>query len=307
MNFLDKFFKKENIGARILSVIAACCLWIYVMTDQNPIIERNYEVRLHQTNLPASMVVFNAPERVTVRVRAARGILSDDAENQITASINLKNTTEGQQNIPVKVVFTKGEVVSVTPGEVSVYVDTVSEKKVPVTTRVIGQVSEDLTVGSSVITPSEVTVKGATHRLDKISKVVAPIDITNHSDSFSAESELVAVSDDGYDIPNMTITPERVMVQAKMVRQMLTVELPVKVEMSGNLPEGIKVTQTTVTPDKVRITAPPSVLKDLHEIKTRPVDVSTLTGSQSVAAELDLTDKAIPETRSVQVLFSVER
>lgn len=307
MNFLDKFFKKENIGARILSVIAACCLWIYVMTDQNPIIERNYEVRLHQTNLPASMVVFNAPERVTVRVRAARGILSDDAENQITASINLKNTTEGQQNIPVKVVFTKGEVVSVTPGEVSVYVDTVSEKKVPVTTRVIGQVSEDLTVGSSVITPSEVTVKGATHRLDKISKVVAPIDITNHSDSFSAESELVAVSDDGYDIPNMTITPERVMVQAKMVRQMLTVELPVKVEMSGNLPEGIKVTQTTVTPAKVRITAPPSVLKDLHEIKTRPVDVSTLTGSQSVAAELDLTDKAIPETRSVQVLFSVER
>ena len=307
MNFLDKFFKKENIGARILSVIAACCLWIYVMTDQNPIIERNYEVRLHQTNLPASMVVFNAPERVTVRVRAARGILSDDAENQITASINLKNTTEGQQNIPVKVVFTKGEVVSVTPGEVSVYVDTVSEKKVPVTTRVIGQVSEDLTVGSSVITPSDVTVKGATHRLDKISKVVAPIDITNHSDSFSAESELVAVSDDGYDIPNMTITPERVMVQAKMVRQMLTVELPVKVEMSGNLPEGIKVTQTTVTPSKVRITAPPSVLKDLHEIKTRPVDVSTLTGSQSVAAELDLTDKAIPETRSVQVLFSVER
>lgn len=307
MNFLDKFFKKENIGARILSVIAACCLWIYVMTDQNPIIERNYEVRLHQTNLPASMVVFNAPERVTVRVRAARGILSDDAENQITASINLKNTTEGQQNIPVKVVFTKGEVVSVTPGEVSVYVDTVSEKKVPVTTRVIGQVSDDLTVGSSVITPSEVTVKGATHRLDKISKVVAPIDITNHSDSFSAESELVAVSDDGYDIPNMTITPERVMVQAKMVRQMLTVELPVKVEMSGNLPEGIKVTQTTVTPAKVRITAPPSVLKDLHEIKTRPVDVSTLTGSQSVAAELDLTDKAIPETRSVQVLFSVER
>lgn len=307
MKFLDKFFKKENIGARILSVVAACCLWIYVMTDQNPIVERNYEVRLHQTNLPASMMVFNAPERVTVRVRAARAFLSDDMESQITASINMKNTTEGQQNLPVKVVFTKGDVVSVTPAEVSVYVDTVSEKQVPVTTRVIGQTSEDLTIGSSVITPAEVTVKGATHRLDKISKVVAPVDITNHSENFSAESELVAVSDDGYDIPNMTITPERVMVQAKMVRQMLTVELPVKAEMSGNLPEGIKVTQTEITPTKIRVTAPPSVLKNLHEVKTRPIDVSTLTGSQSIAAELDLTDKAIPETRSVRVLFSVER
>ena len=307
MNFLDRFFKKENIGARILSVIAACCLWIYVMTDQNPIVERNYEVRLHQTNLPASMMVFNAPERVTVRVRAARAVLSDDMENQITASINMKNTTEGQQNLPVNVIFNNGDVVSVTPSEVSVYVDTVSEKKVPVSTRVIGQASDDMTVGSSTITPAEVTVKGATHRLDKISKVVAPIDITNHTDNFSAESELVAVSDDGYDIPNMTITPERVMVQARMVRQMLTVDLPVKVEMSGNLPEGIKVTQTQVTPAKVRVTAPPSVLKDLHEIKTKPIDVSTLTGSDSIAVELDLTDKAIPETRSVRVLFSVER
>ena len=59
--------------------------------------------------------------------------------------------------------------------------DTVSEKKVPVTMRIVGAVNGDMTIGSSIITPAEVTLRGATHRIDKVNRVVAPIDISNHS------------------------------------------------------------------------------------------------------------------------------
>lgn len=185
--------------------------------------------------------------------------------------------------------------------------DTVSEKKVPVTTRIVGAVNGDMTIGSSIITPAEVTLRGATHRIDKVNRVVAPIDISNHSGSFQTESELVAVSDDGYDIPNMRIIPERVMVQANMVSQMHSLDIPVKLVMSGDLPSGIIVTKTEIVPTSVRVTAPPSVLKELKDVKTKPVDVSKLTGSTVVAAELDLPEKVIPERRTVQIKISVER
>ena len=59
-------------------------------------------------------------------------------------------------------------------------------------------------------------------------------------------------------------------------------------------------------PTSVRVTAPPSVLKELKDVKTKPVDVSKLTGSTVVAAELDLPEKVIPERRTVQILISVE-
>ena len=185
--------------------------------------------------------------------------------------------------------------------------DTVSEKKVPVTTRIVGAVNGDMTIGSSIITPAEVTLRGATHRIDKVNRVVAPIDISNHSGSFQTESELVAVSDDGYDIPNMRIIPERVMVQANMVSQMHSLDIPVKLVMSGDLPAGIVVTKTEIVPTSVRVTAPPSVLKELKDVKTKPVDVSKLDGSTVVAAELDLPEKVIPERRTVQIKISVER
>ncbi|MGM9569003.1 MAG: YbbR-like domain-containing protein [Phascolarctobacterium sp.] len=307
MKFFEDLIRKENLFARIMCLLVACGLWVYVMTDQNPIVERNVEVRLQQMNLPSNMMVFNVPNKVVVKIRGTRTKVSDNLENKITASLNLKSVTEGQQSVPVKVSFAAGDVVQVIPSEVSVYVDTVSEKKVPVITRIVGAVSNDLTIGHSVITPAQVTLRGATHRIDKVNKVVAPIDVTDHSGDFQAESELVAVSDDGYDIPNMKIIPERVMVQATMVSQMLSVDMPVKLVVSGELPKGVTVTKAEILPDKVRITAPPSLLKELKAINTKPVDVSKLLGSTVMAAELDLPEKVIPEVRTVQIRLSVER
>ena len=308
MRFLQRLARKETLFARIICLLIACGMWVYVMTDQNPIMERSVEVRLQQNNLPSNMMVFNAPEKILVRVRGSRTqLMAENIDAQISASINLKNVTEGQQSLPITVTYSNGEVVSVTPKEVSIYVDTVSEKKVPVTTRIVGAVSSDMTIGSSVITPAEVTLRGATHRIDKVSKVVAPIDVTDHTGSFQTESELVAVSDDGYDIPNMKIIPERVMVQATMVSQMLSTNVPVKLVMSGELPKGIVVTRTEIIPDNLRITAPPSVLKDLKEIKTKPLDISAIDGSTVKAVELELPEKVIPELRTVQIRISVER
>ena len=307
MRFFEDLIRKENLLARVICLLVACGLWVYVMTDQNPIVERNVEVRLQQMNLPSNMMVFNVPNKVVVKIRGTRTKVSDNLENKITASLNLKNVTEGQQSVPVKVSFGAGDVVQVVPSEVSVYVDTVSEKRVPVITRIVGAVSHDLTIGHSVITPAEVTLRGATHRIDKVNKVVAPIDVTDHQGDFQAESELVAVSDDGYDIPNMKIIPERVMVQATMVSQMLSVDIPVKLVVSGELPKGVTVTKAEILPDKVRITAPPSLLKELKAINTKPVDVSKLLGSTVLAAELDLPEKVIPELRTVQIRLSVER
>ena len=307
MKFFEDLIRKENLPARIICLLVACGLWVYVMTDQNPIMERNVEVRLQQMNLPNHMMAFNVPDKVVVKVRGTRTKVSDNLENKIVATLNMKTATEGQQTIPVKVSFANGDVVQVIPSEVSVYVDTVSEKKVPVVTRIVGAISNDMTIGHSTITPPQVTLRGATHRIDKVNKVVAPIDVTDHQGDFQSESELVAVSDDGYDIPNMKIIPERVMVQATMVSQMLSVDIPVKLVMSGEPPKGIIVTKSEVLPDKVRITAPPSMLKELKAINTKPVDVSKLEGSMVVAAELDLPEKVIPELRTVQIRLSVER
>ena len=161
MNFLEDLFKKDNLLAKIISLVVACFLWAYVMMEQNPIVERYYEVPLQQRDVAETMAVFNAPEVVTVQVRASRLLLGDSAVQDIVAYIDLQDVAEGQQKLPVTAVFTKGEVVNVLPKEVNVLVDHITEKTVPVETSVVDNSDEDITVDSKSINPAKAVVRGA--------------------------------------------------------------------------------------------------------------------------------------------------
>lgn len=307
MNFLEDLFKKDNLLARIISLVVACFLWAYVMMEQNPVIERYYEVPLVQKNIAQNMEVFNAPETVTVQVRASRLLLDDDAGKAINAYIDLKGISEGQQKLHVHATFTKGEVVNILPKDASVFVDHTVEKTVPVVTSVVDNYDEDITVDSNGITPSEAVVRGASSRLSKISKVTAPVSIKDQRGNFQAESVLVPLDDNGKLVSDVHIIPDKATVDAVIVRKMVSAELPVRVVINGELPEGLHIAQMQVLPEKVRVTAPPSVLKNLKEINTKPIDITVLTGSMAINTGLDFPDKVIPAVNEVQVRFSVER
>ena len=307
MNFLEDLFKKDNLLARIISLVVACFLWAYVMMEQNPVIERYYEVPLVQKNIAQNMEIFNAPETVTVQVRASRLLLDDDAGKAINAYVDLKGISEGQQKLHVHATFTKGEVVNILPKDASVFVDHTVEKTVPVVTSVVDNYDEDITVDSNGITPSEAVVRGASSRLSKISKVTAPVSIKDQRGNFQAESVLVPLDDNGKLVSDVHIIPDKATVDAVIVRKMVSAELPVRIVINGELPEGLHIAQMQVLPEKVRVTAPPSVLKNLKEINTKPIDITVLTGSMAINTGLEFPDKVIPAVNEVQVRFSVER
>ena len=307
MNFLEDLFKKDSLLARVVSLVVACFLWAYVMMEQNPVIERYYEVPLVQKNIAQNMEIFNAPETVTVQVRASRLLLDDDAGKAINAYIDLKGISEGQQKLHVHATFAKGEVVNILPKDASVFVDHTVEKTVPIVTSVVDNYDEDITVDSNGITPSEAVVRGASSRLSKISKVTAPVSIKDQRGNFQAESVLVPLDDNGKLVSDVHIIPDKATVDAVIVRKMVSAELPVRVVINGELPEGLHIAQMQVLPEKVRVTAPPSVLKNLKEINTKPIDITVLTGSMAINTGLEFPDKVIPAVNEVQVRFSVER
>ena len=73
----DKWF------ARFMCIFIACCLWVYVMSEQNPIVEKEFAIPLASRNLAEGMIVFNVPEKVSVRVRGTRTALANMPESDI--------------------------------------------------------------------------------------------------------------------------------------------------------------------------------------------------------------------------------
>ena len=307
MNFLDKFFKTENLITRLLSVLIACGLWAYVMMEQNPVIERYYQVPLAKSNVEKSMVVFNAPDMVTVQVRGSRLLLDNDADKAINAYIDLKDVALGQHKLAVSADFRKGEVINILPKEVNVLVDTVVEKTMPVVSTVVGNEDEDLTIDSNGTKPAKVTVKGASTTLNKIEKVIEPVNIRGQRENFEAECILEAVDRAGNRMHDVQVIPDKAVVDAVIVRKIVTVDVPIRVMVTGELAEGLHISQLYVLPEKVRITAPPSVVKDLKEINTKPIDVSGFVSSTDANVELDFPEKVSGQKHNVRVHFTIER
>ena len=226
---MGNFFDRENMLARVIAFLIACALWMYVMNEQNPLVERNYVVNLELRNVPEGMIVLNTPDKVRVKVQAQRTVLGDITEKEVTAYVDFADKNIGQQALPVKAQFNQGTVLEVYPNNIYAYLDSVTEKVMEVDTRVIGIPASDFTLSKREVIPDSVTVKGATHRINEMARVVAPVDVSERENDFQVESTLIAMSANGLEMHDLQISPAKAQLKASLVLQMITYEEPVVV------------------------------------------------------------------------------
>lgn len=303
---MKNFFDRENMLARIISVVIACSLWMYVMNDQNPLVERTYVVNLELRNVPANMVVLNAPEKVRVKVQAQRTAMGDTTEKEVSAFVDFSNQNIGQLTLPVRALFAQGAVLEIYPNNVYAYLDSVSEKVMEVDARVIGIPASDFTLSQREVVPNTVTIKGATHRVNEVDKVVAPVDISERENDFQVESKLIAMNGDGLEMADIQVLPAKAQVKASLVRQLITVDVPVTVDTKGTLAGGMKFKRAVSEPATVKITAEPSVLKNIKEVRTQVIDLSKFGDNGNVEAVLLLPEKTMADTHTVKVHIEAE-
>lgn len=302
---MKRFLERENLIPRVVAFIVACGLWLYVMSEQNPTIERDMVVKLQQRNVAENMMVLNAPDNIKVRVSGQRSVLGSITGREVIAYIDCEGREVGQQYLPVQAQFPEGDVVEVYPNNIYVYLDTIGEKYMPVETMVIGLPANDYALGKQEVTPDHVFVRGAQHRLDAMVKVIAPVDVSDKADSFELQSRMVAMSDTGAEMHDLTITPAEASIKATLVRQMITAQVPVVVSTSGELADGRRA-QVECTPGTVKILAEPSVLQSIINVHTKNVDLSTVTLDENMEVELELPQRVYSTDSSVTVRVTAE-
>ncbi len=272
-----KRFLNGNMAAKVLSVVAACLLWLFVMNEQNPLSEMSYTVPLEQRNLSGSLLVFNAPDTVRVRVKGPRSVIAGVLAKDIKAYIDLKGVGEGRYAIKVHAQAPLPvEVVEINPDQVMLRTDTYLERAFPVELQFIGDASAGVTVGKTLVVPDRVKISGPGGNVSTVVKVVARINLQSKDKDFMEEARLIALGPDGGEVENITIQPGKANVTAQLFKQLARASLPVKATTSGLLPAGLQIAGMTSVPDKVEMTAVPDVLAKINHVATEPIALETL-------------------------------
>jgi YbbR domain-containing protein len=166
----------SNLGLRILAVVLAIGLWIFVNSAERGSVEQ-LTVPINYSTLPQGMVIVNRPPTsVKVEITGPRSLLSLLDPERLTLKIDLRNVAAGQSEFKVyPSMFNVGRntaVTSISPDSLSLDIDRMVTRDVPVHLAVENRVAFGYTISSVDITPPNVTVVGP-------SRYVAPLTSVN--------------------------------------------------------------------------------------------------------------------------------
>ena len=128
-----RFAKHEWWLPKIFCLIAACALWVYVMNEQNPMVENTYTVPVEVRNLDRSLVATNVPLKVKAKIRMPRSDMVYMRSDNIKAYVDLSGLTDGDfPNTKIHISVPGDEsVISVTPEYFDLNIDTYAVKTLP--------------------------------------------------------------------------------------------------------------------------------------------------------------------------------
>lgn len=300
---------KGDRGLKILSLLVAVVLWIYVSNELNPIKEREFkDIGVDIRGVASNLAVSEFPGSVRVRVQASQDVISDLNPGSIEVFADLKNVKIGQNLIPLEVRVPSGvKVVDLRPQQASIKVEPLAEKQVPVKVRFGDSPAREFKVDAVQTKPGEIIVRGPKSIVDGVSFAVADISIANRQKSFG-ETVPDRVADElGTIIEERLIKriPPMVDVFVSIVPDLPSKKVPVIPVLAGEPGPGYAVTMTVIDPSQLTITAKNDILEGISQISTKPIDI---TGAQSdlyIDISPDIPPGVAANRQSLKVLIRI--
>lgn len=296
----------SHLTARILALLFAFALWVYVGNEQNPPIEAVFSVPMEVRNVATSLVVHDATETVRIKIRGTRSVLAALQAKDIKAYADMKGMAEGQHTVNVHVELpTNTELVEASPERVQVSLVEMVSRKLPVEVKFSGELAPGLLLEKVVADPEHITLEGPRHIVAAVEKVILPLDLSGKTDSLSVEIVPILLGKDGRDISGVTITPEKVAVSAKLSVGLGKKLVEIKPVMYGRLANGLSLEKIIIKPAQIEITGAPAALANVDFIYTEPVNVSDVSANTEKESKLQFKDGITALQKSVFVEIHV--
>lgn len=291
----------RNYSLRLLALLLALALWLYVSNEQSPLREKTLTIDLENSGPEQGLVISGGmPETVKVKVQGNRNQLANLVPDDFSAVVNIPAGRTGDFTIPVQVNVPTGlRLAQVTPDEVSISVDSVAEKQVAVAVSLRGTPGQGYTALAPFYQPDTVVVKGPTRVLEGIKQATALIDIQG------AMQDVDQVLQVSVGNSSVTLEPSTVRVVVPIVEMVPTKIVPVLIQVTGSPAAGYYVKNFISDPVSVQLSGQPETLITITNIKSVPLDITGVDKSFAIEVGLAVPQGVIVQPSRVKVQVEV--
>lgn len=273
----------RNLSTMILSFVLALIVWGSAVTSADPNQERIFQVPIEIIGQEPDVEILNdIPDQQAITLYAPVTILDElNSENgQLRSWIDLSGLTRGTHTLDVNYAFPTDirplRLVEVGPKTVEVALEQLVTKTLPIDREVLGEPALGYQLGGVTWSAEEVIVSGRMSDVEKVASVRATLDVSGATEDVQQSVNLLPVNENNNIVTGVNLAPERISVTQTVTLQGGYRNMVVRVVTIGQVAEGYRQTNITVSPPNVLVFS-----QDVEMIEELPGFVET--------EELDIT------------------
>ncbi len=208
---------RNNLGLKLLSVAIAIAGWCYLRLTPNPVIAARFvqqvDVPIATTGLPPEEVARFSDTHAVVAVDVGRG--GSIRTDMVRAVLSLDGRGPGVYNVPVQVIAPKLEIRSLSPASVTLEIERIERRSVPVAVQYVGDPRRIVVSGKPTVDPAFATISGPTSDLARVTSVRVDVPLPGTATTFDEMVRPLVADDRGSDLTGIAVSPNLIRVRVR--------------------------------------------------------------------------------------------
>ena len=296
---------KDNFKIKVLSFMFAFIMWIYVMSEVDPIVIRSFEsipvetiTNIDEIRDDGLTFAYGQNFNVKIDFRAKRSTLNEYIRNGVKPKGEIYDPKEGINTMNVVMDTPKEIEYSVLPE----YIDVKLEKSVVVPKDLImeteGSLNKDFVVGSLKSNKSKLYIEGPQSQVEKVESLLAKVKLDNQNKTFSTKINIIPVDSKSHVVEGVTVRDANVIIDV-VVEKVKSVPIQLKfIDSNNNIINNISFESETKS---IEIQGSEDIIDRIETIKTKPIDIKSFNSIDGLSYQLESIEKVKFSESTVKV------
>lgn len=281
---------KNNTKIKLISLLSALVLWLYVMTVEDPVETRTFsDIPVTITNMSVleerGLTIYPKEELLAdISIRANLSSLRPINRDNIYIYGRLDDPKEGknvvylQANLPERV-----NKYDIKPNVITLDLEKVVNEKRSISVDVEGE--PKINIDNIETNKKTVDVSGPRTLVNKVTSIKATLDASDKYKDFSTKLKLVPVDANGDEVKGVKLDDNFVVATVKFLQEKV---VPVKLVFDDSVSNQSNLENYSINPKDITIEGKKEAIDNINGINTKPITASDLKSNNSIDVALDI-------------------
>jgi len=296
---MNSKFLTNNLSLKIISVVVAIILWLYAVSELNPEVTKNItDIKVEVINMDVLnekqlTLVEDPVDSITIRIRGLANDIRKVNTSDIKAVLDLSEIDwTGTQLVELQVEgLLPREVKLDKVPEISLTINKIATKVIPVVVDVTGDGEEGYYVHEATVEPKNITIYGPESLVDNVVQGVVQVKLDKDESTIKQSLPIKLVDAAGRTVESdyLNLRQEFAMVSIPIYP---IKSINVKANVTGEPAAGFVIESVIVEPVRLTVNGYASILEKLSYLTTEAVDIQN--AAEDVYATVDVvTDEGV--------------